>query len=695
MKRYPTGPGSRFPFGVTSDGEKTNFSIGAPHSTGAELLLFENAESREPFQVVVLDPAVNRTYTFWHVCVYGLPSVVFYAWRIDGPPGDRTTGFRFDRQKVLSNPRACAVSDRLWDRRRACLPGDNTAASMRCIAVRDDDYDWEGDRTIRRPAEQSVIYEMHVGGFTRHPSSGVRHPGTFSGVIEKIPYLRELGITDVELMPVMAFDAQDVPESAAARGLENYWGYSTHGFFSPHPGYCVSPEKGTHAREFRDMVKALHRAGIGVILDVALNHTAEGGADGPTINFKGLLNRSFYHLDPSDLRIYRDYTGCGNTVNCNFPIVTTFLMDCLEYWVREMHVDGFRFDLASVMVRGPDGRPLQYAPMPWYMELSQVLGDTRLIAEAWDAGGLYQVGDFPGYRWAEWNGRYRDVIRRFVRGDPGLACEVATRLAGSSDLYEASGRLPSNSINFVTCHDGFTLRDLVSYNVKHNEANGEGNRDGSDQNYSWNCGVEGETDDPGIAALRKKQAKNFTALLMLSQGVPMIRCGDEIFGTQRGNNNAYCQNNEISWFDWGLTRTNSDMLRFVKEMIAFRRRHPSLMRKAFLTGRPLSGRNLPDITWHGSKLNNPPWDEADAHVLAFTLAGLTETEEDLHVMVNMSGQDMRMEVPKIPGVRWYRAVDTSQLFPLDICEPKRQEPCPAEDCKVAVRSIVVLEGRRG
>lgn len=690
MQPYRVGPGSRFPFGVTRDSEGVNFSIWGLRSTGAQLLLFAHAASREPFQVITLDPLKNRTYSHWHVYVYGLPAGTLYAWKIDGPNNGGRSGHRFDGRKALTDPWALAVSDRLWDRQRAIGPGDNSDASIRAIVPEADHYDWEGDQPIRRPPEQSVIYEMHVGGFTRHRSSGVAHPGSFSGVIEKIPYLQALGVTDVELMPVMAFDEQDVPRAARAKGLKNYWGYSPHSFFSPHPGYCASAGSGTHAREFRDMVKALHRAGIGVILDVVLNHTAEGGADGPTINFKGIGNKGFYHLDPADLSVYRDYTGCGNTVNCNFPIVTSFLMACLEYWVREMHVDGFRFDLASVLARGPDGNPARYAPMPWHIELSQVLGNTKLIAEAWDAGGLYQVGDFPGYRWAEWNGRYRDVIRRFVRGDAGLIGEVATRISGSSDLYAAAGRLPINSINFVTCHDGFTLRDLVSYNEKHNEANGEENRDGAVDNASWNCGVEGETSDPGIVKLRRQQAKNFAALLLLSQGVPMIRSGDEIFATQRGNNNAYCQDNELSWFNWEQVEENRDMLRFFTEMIALRRRHPSLMRRTFLTGEKGSGR-FPDITWHGSRLGAPRWHDREARVLAFTLAGSVENEPDLHVMMNMSGAAVDFEIPTLPNLQWHRVLDTSQPSPFDIFAAGERPPAAGSTCTVAAHSIIVLE----
>jgi glycogen operon protein len=534
---------------------------------------------------------------------------------------------------------------------------------------------------------------MHVRGFTRHPSSGVAHPGTFSGIIEKIPYLKKLGITDIELMPVMAFDEQDVPESSAALGLSNYWGYSTHSFYSPHPGFCVSPGEGTHLREFRDMVKALHRAGIGVIMDVVFNHTAEGGSLGPTINFKGFGNRIFYHLDHSDLSHYRDYTGCGNTVNCNHPIVSVFLIQCLEFWVREMHIDGFRFDLASIFARGEDGEALANPPIVWGIELSDVLAHTKIIAEAWDAAGMYQVGAFPGVRWAEWNGKYRDIMRRFVRGDKGLIGEVATRLSGSSDLYRHQHRLPVNSINFVTCHDGFTLQDIVSFNEKHNEANGENNRDGCNDNLSWNCGVEGETDNPEIPSLRMRQVKNFMAILLLSQGVPMILSGDEVMRTQLGNNNVYCQDNELSWFDWSLTERNREMLRFVQHMVSFRKRHPCLMRKRFLTGDINEGRSLPDITWHGMKLHEPLWNDPNAQVLSFTMAAVPDNEDYLHVMINMSENSVEMELPAINGLSWYGAVDTWKASPGDILEPSEQNWLREKIYPVQPRSIVVLEAR--
>jgi glycogen operon protein len=691
---YRTRPGWRYPPGASCDAGGTNFSVFSRHATGVELLLYERADSPEPFQVIVLDPEVHRTFFFWHVYVEGLRPQVYYTWRVDGPFDPDGRGMRFDRGKELLDPWARAVCPAVWDRVRASEPGEAGHTSLRAIVI-DDGYDWEGDRPLRRPFEQSVIYEVHVGGFTRHPSSSVPYPGTFAGLIEKIPYLKSLGVTDVELLPVMAFDEQDVPPGAAQRGLSNFWGYSPYGFFSPHPGYCISPDLGSHRREFRDMVKALHRAGIGVIVDVVFNHTAEGGAEGPTINFKGLGNEFFYHLDPDDCSRYRDYTGCGNTLNCNHPFVTRLLVECLEYWVREMHVDGFRFDLASVLARGESGEPLWHAPTPWNIEFSDTLAYTKLIAEAWDAGGLYQVGGFPGYRWAEWNGRYRDVVRRFVRGDKGLIGELATRVAGSSDLYGPTGRLPINSVNFVTCHDGFTLWDLVSYDVKHNEANGEANRDGTDNNLSWNCGVEGETDDPEVNALRRRQTRNFIAVLLLSQGVPMLQAGDELLRSQSGNNNTYCQDNPTGWLDWGLVERNGEMFRFVREMVAFRRRHPSLMRRRFLTGLRRPGARSPDICWHGVRMFEPAWDDPDCQLLAFTLAAVAEGEEDLHVVMNMSGRAVEAEVPPIADRTWYRAVDTALPSPDDVV-PRDAEPrVGGASYRVGPRTVVVLEARLG
>jgi len=688
--RYRTSAGVRYPSGARVEPDGVNFSIFSRHATRVELLLFAHADSREALQTIVLDPAVNRTFFAWHVFVENLPSGVWYGWRVDGPNDTRRSGLRFDAEKLLLDPWARVVSDSLWDRHAASVPGDNVARAMRC-QVACDDYDWQDDQPLNLPLEQAVIYELHVGGFSRHASSGARHPGTFNAMLDKIPYLQALGITHVELMPIMAFDEQDVPPGTAALGLKNYWGYSTHSFFSPHPGYCVNPDQGSCISEFRDLVKALHRAGIGVILDVVFNHSAEGGADGPTLSFKGLGSSVFYHLDAEDRRVFRDYTGCGNTLNCNHPIVANFILSCLEYWVRDMHVDGFRFDLASALARGEDGTPLHDAPLLWGIELSEQLSATKLIAEAWDAAGLYQVGSFPGYRWAEWNGRYRDIVRRFIRGDQGLISELATRISGSADFYQAQHRLPINSINFVTCHDGFTLYDLVSYHHKHNLANGEDNRDGQNDNLSTNCGVEGDTHDPQILALRRQLAKNSIAILLLSQGVPMLLAGDEVLRSQRGNNNGYCQDNELTWFNWALTGDNADMLRFVQQMIALRRRHPALMRRRFLSGEPSGERGLVDIRWFGADGEAPDWHNGDAQMLAFFLAATSPQEADLHATLNMSGDVATVLLPAVAGRRWHLAVATAEASPLALLPVEEQHADGAKRVIVAPRSVVVHE----
>jgi isoamylase len=659
--------------------EGVNFSVFSRNAKRVELLLYEAADSAEPFQIVALDPETNRSYFFWHVFVEGLPASTHYTWRVDGA-------------KELVDPWARAVTDSVWIRRRAINDADSGRDSIRG-SVTTAGEPFPRKSPLVPGLEGAVIYELHVGGFTQRPSSCVQSPGKFLGMIEKIPYLKELGITHVELLPVMAFDDQDVPPAVEARDLRNYWGYSPHSFYSPHPHYCVTPERGTHPSEFRELVEALHAAGLGVILDVVFNHTAEGGADGPVINFKGLANDVFYLLDPADRRQYRDFSGCGNTINCNHPIVTRFIVNCLEWWVEQMGVDGFRFDLASVFVRGEDGRPLLNPPLPWNIELSRTLARLPLIAEAWDACGLYQVGAFPGFSWTEWNGRYRDVIRRFLRGDRGIIGEVASCIAGSSDLYADDGRLPANSINFITCHDGFTLRDLVSYNHKHNEANGEDNRDGTNDNLSWNCGIEGETDDPAVVALRRRQAKNFIAILMISRGIPMLLAGDEIWRTQHGNNNAWCQDNELSWFDWSLVETERNMLEFVRGMIALRRRHASLVHNAFFTGKPIPGRDIPDIRWHGMRLNEPAWHDSTTQFLAFTIAGLTTNEDHLHVIFNMAGVGMDAPLPPMPGKNWYPVVDTSDSATSGIFPPENQQPVVAMVWRAQPHSVIVFEGR--
>ncbi len=688
---YHTRTGRAFPHGVKVTEKGVNFSISSRYATAVELLLYATAECHTPFQVIELQRDKNHTFFSWHVFVEGLPVGVWYAWRIDGPYLPHDLGLRFDRQKLLLDPWARAVSDKLWSRAAACVPGDNSQQAMRAAVIDESDYDWEGDKPLAIRSEKVIIYELHVGGFTRHSSAKVRHPGTFAGLIEKIPYLQYLGITHVELLPVMAFDEQDVPVYTSNLGLHNYWGYSTHSFFSPHPGYCVSPEQATHIREFRDMVKALHKAGIGVILDVVFNHTSEAGVDGPVINFKGITGNSFYITQKHDKQAFLDFTGCGNTVNANHPLVTNFIISCLEYWVREMHVDGFRFDLASALARGEDGEVLQDPPLVWGIELSEQLTKAKLIAEAWDATGLYQVGNFPGYRWAEWNGMYRDAIRGFLRGDKGIIGEVATRICGSEDLYGHLNRLPISGINFIVCHDGFTLYDLFSYNEKHNLANGENNRDGCGHNLSYNYGAEGPTDDPAVLALRRRQVKNAYAILLLSHGVPMLLAGNEFLHSQHGNNNGYCQDNELSWLNWEQSLENADIVRFVREMILFRKRHACLMRRMFLTGRPRAGHSLPDIVWHGAEPGQAPdWHDPELRVLAYTLAAEAEHEPHLFVVLNMSEAPYRAHLPVLPGRGWTLAINTALPSPLDIGGGEAAA-YPEPDYWVPERTIAVFE----
>jgi len=649
--------GSRLPLGAEASAGGVNFAVYSRYATRMWLRLYRGATDPHPVAEIELDPHRHRSYDFWHVFVAGARPGWFYTWRADGP-SDPAAGLKFDAGRELLDPWARLVSDATW-RRDLATVGDVVPAVRAQIAPVDD-YDWEGDTPLNRPLGEAVIYELHVRGFTRHPSAAVKHPGTYRGLIDKIPYLKTLGVTDVELLPVFAFDRQDVPPSGAAVGLTNYWGYSPVAFFAPHPHFAA---EGDVRREFRDLVKALHAAGIGVILDVVLNHTAEGWVEGPTIGFRGFANEMFYLLDPEDRTKYLDFTGCGNTVNCNHPLVAQFLLECLTYWVREMHVDGFRFDLASVLSRGQEGEPLAEAPVISSIEFAEALGETHLIAEAWDAVGFYQVGSFPGYRWAEWNGRYRDAVRRFLRGDPGIG-EVATRIAGSSDMYAPAHKTPQNSVNFVTCHDGFTLYDLVSYDAKHNEANAEQNRDGSDDNLSWNSGIEGDTDDPDIEWLRAQRARNFMAILLLSQGVPMLAAGDEVLRTQRGNNNAYCQDSDISWLDWSFSPEARAMLRFTREMIALRKRHPSLRRTRFLNG-PVDGAPA-EIQWYGEDLTPPDWHDEEACVLCFTLAGLTPDEPALHVMINMAATVCILPLPDVAVRQWRRVADTTLEAPDDI-----------------------------
>ena len=698
--KYFIEPGSPHPLGATPDEEGVNFSVFSDRATAVELLLFGEHDDLEPFLVVQLDPAKHKTFQLWHVYVKGLEPDTHYAYRVDGPRDLSGRGDRYNRNKVLIDPHSKGNTNILWDRVLACNPDDNLTTSMRSVVIECGDYDWEGDLPLKRPMNETIIYELHVRGFTIASSSGCQHPGTFSGIIEKIPYLKDLGITAIELLPIFDFDEKEVKRINPIDGtpLTNYWGYDPFGFFAPQSYYCTSPETGTQITEFRDMVKALHKAGIEVILDVVFNHTSEGNHLGPTISFRGFANDVYYMLSGQDKQYYMNYSGCGNTINGNHPLTVQFIISTLTYWVQEMHIDGFRFDEAVILLRDANGVPMAYPPIIWQIELSDALMTTKIIAEAWDAAGLNAVGYFPGFRWGEWNGHYRDIIRSFVKGDQGfidnktMIGRVADALAGSADIFEFNEKLPINSVNFIDAHDGFTLNDIVSYNYKHNEANGENNQDGIDDNLSWNCGIEGETDDPEVEMLRERQIKNFAAILLLSQGVPMFVAGDEIRRTQKGNNNAYCQDNEISWFDWNLLEKNRDIFRFFKLMIAFRKEHPLLQRKSFYSGR-VNKRGLADISWHGCLLNSPGWHDPMCKVLSFTMGGM-ETDDsedtDIHVILNMDWKDLNFGIPELEERKWYKVVNTAEASPDDIVEPGEEKVIAEKILRVKNRSVVVL-----
>ena len=679
-------PGRNHPLGATVYPEGVAFNVYSRSATGAELLLYADAASEAPPRVVRLDPQSNRTFHFWHVFIAGARAGQHYAWRMQGP-NDPARGHRFDGSKALIDPYAsCVDLGSRYDRDAARRPGDDTRTAPRSVVVDRRGFNWHGDEPLRRPYSRSVIYELHVGGFTRHPSSGVapERRGTYAGVIDRIPYLQSLGITAVELMPVQQFDPGDAP-----RGLLNYWGYSPIALFAPHRGYSSRKDPLGPVLEFRQMVMALHRAGIEVILDVVFNHTAEGDATGPTLSLRGLENSDYYTLDPKDPARYMNYSGCGNTLNANRAIVRRLILDCLRWWVADMHVDGFRFDLASTLARGDEGEVLANPPLLWDIEADPILAGTKIIAEAWDAAGLYQVGSFVGHRWAEWNGRYRDDVRRFLRGDEGVAWATAQRIAGSRDLYPRLNRDPSRSINFVTCHDGFTLRDLVTYEKKHNAANGEESRDGANANDSWNCGAEGPSPDPKIQALRLRQMKNHLALLLLSSGTPMLLMGDEVGRTQRGNNNAYCHDSDLTWLDWRERETaqGAELLRFSSALTKFCQAQSLLGFDRFWQEQ--RGASPPVLTWHGVALGKPDF-TPQSHSLAWELRS-PETGEHLWAACNVWKEPLCFNLPEPLAARaWRRVVDTERPSPLDFQEPAEAEEVTRPYCWVQPRSVVLL-----
>ena len=682
------------PFGATIVPGGINFSIFSRYAISCTLVLFRKGAPR-PF-VEIPFPDAFRIGNVWAMVVFGLDyEEIEYGFRMDGP--DRPhAGHRFNRHDILLDPYARAIGGRgLWGEPSA---EDDLMPFRGRVLL--DDFDWQNDRQLEIPAEDLIIYEMHVRGFTRDPSSGVKFPGTYAAIREKIPYLLSLGVNAVELMPIQEFDEHesDFVNPYTGRQLLNYWGYSTIGFFAPKASYAATGHLGMEADELKALVKLLHRHGIEIILDVVFNHTAEGNVEGPTISFRGIDNKTYYMLRPDGS--YQNFSGCGNTLNCNNPVVRTLVLDALRYWVSEYHIDGFRFDLASILGRDSEGNPLANPPLLESLAHDPVLGHTKLIAEAWDAGGLYQVGSFPAYgRWAEWNGRYRDVVRRFLKGDDGLVGEMAQMIKGSPHMYLERG--PTASINFITCHDGFTLADLVSYAAKHNLANGENNRDGANDNNSWNWGHEGPTDNPAVLALRGRMMRNAIAILMVCQGVPMLLMGDEMAHSKHGNNNTYCQDNELSWLDWRQLEEHADLFTFVRRCVAFRKAHPVLRRRYHLHERDMIDSGHPDISFHGPHEGKPDW-SPHSRTLAFMLCGLhgvlmpgRTADDHIYVAMNMHWEPHTFELPRLrDGRRWHLFADTSRPAPDDSCEPGQERLLRAQrNLPAGPRSVVILVGR--
>jgi isoamylase len=652
------GPGEPLPLGLSRAGDCFNVAIFSRHATGVSLLIFTDGEA-EPIETAALDPNCNRTGDIWHVCLAAEFHGKSYAFRVEGPWSPEH-GQRFDARVPLLDPYATALVGPGNGRGRddgstesALHPGGLT-----CALALEHRFDWQDDVFPRHAWNETIIYECHVRGLTIDPSSRVSLPGGYLGLIEKLPYLRALGITAVELMPVQEFREGEAGDRTG-KPLRNYWGYNPVALFAPKAGYAAGGSTDAALTEFKTMVRALHRAGIEVILDVVFNHTAEGGENGPIISFRGLDNSIYYLLEPGTGR-YLDFTGCGNTLNCNHPVVRSLIIDCLRHWVIHFHVDGFRFDLASILGRDSEGRLLPNPPLLEQIAEDPLLHHVKLIAEAWDLGGAFQVGHFPGRRWAQWNSDFRDDVRRFWRGDPGMTGAFASRLCGSADLFERDGESPVNSINFITCHDGFTLNDLVSYARKHNEANGEDNRDGSAENYSENNGTEGPTDDPAIDSVRLRQIKNFLVTLLVSRGVPMLLGGDEFRRTQLGNNNAYCQDNEISWHDWRLAEREAGLVRFVSRLIALRRAHPVLSAERFYSDG--------EIRWIGAEGRPPEWHGQDNRIGCMIFAGPLQTTPALCLLFNASLHACRFVLPPPPGGAWRIAVDTARVSPADIAD---------------------------
>ena len=708
LAQVSTSPGKPYPLGATVSDGRVHFGLVSRNATRVWLLLYDHPEAALPEYEFELRPETHRTGDVWHIDVRGIGPGALYMFRVDGPFAPEK-GLRFNAHRPVLDPYARALTGSFrWDlsqalgydlhspQRDLSLNRSEDASRIpKCIVMRDD-FDWQGDRPLNYPLQDTIIYEAHVRGLSRHPRAEVAHPGTYRGVIEMIPYLKDLGITSLELLPVHEFDEFENLRRNPDTGeqLVNYWGYNSLAFFAPKASYAADGGLGEQVNEFREMVRELHRAGIEVILDVVFNHTGEGNELGPTISFRGIDNSTYYMLEENP-RYYRNFSGTGNTLNCNDPIMRTLITEALHYWVVDMHVDGFRFDLGSILGRDARGNLLEHAPILERIANDPILRTTKIIAEAWDAGGAYQVGGFPG-RWAEWNDRFRDDVRRFWRGDRGMVGALAMRFAGSSDLYDGSGRKPFHSINFVTSHDGFTLRDLVSYNRKHNHANGEDNRDGHNANFSFNCGCEGETDDPAVHQLRMQQMKNYLGTLLLSLGTPMLLSGDEFGRSQRGNNNAYCQDNELSWNDYGLGEDYGEIFRFTRMLTSLRAAHHVFRRPDFYTGDDGNDERMPDIQWFADHGGPIAW-HGDRSSLAVFINGsqrgqpATAEDSDFFIMFNASRELRSFAVPELVSERhWGLVVDTAAAVPNDIRENGREGAVPDGRVELQPRSLVVL-----
>ncbi len=697
--KFLSRAGTPLPMGSSVTTAGVNFSLFSRHAEKVTLVLFQPGQE-SPCAEIAFDNQKNRTGDIWHMLVQDLDRSMRYGFRIAGPYDPKGSGHFFNERTILLDPYCKAISgNEKWGKPR--LRGKKKKKKKEIYPLRslivEKGFDWEGDRPLNIPMKDSIIYEMHVRGFSRHSSAGVSNPGTYAGIVEKIPYLQELGVTAIELLPVTEFNEDENtfrnPENG--KRLKNFWGYSPVSFFAPKASYAVDGFEGAPVNEFKSMVKELHKAGIEVILDIVFNHTAEGGQDGPTLSFRGLDNTIYYILD-RDSGEYKNYSGCGNTFNCNHPLVRNFIIDCLHYWVIEMHVDGFRFDLASILGRDQDGEVLSNPPMVEMIAEDPILADTKIIAEAWDAAGLYQVGNFSSnVRWAEWNGKFRDDVRAFMCGRENTVAPLATRIAGSSDLYQHNAKRPFNSINFITSHDGFTLYDLVSYEQKHNQQNGEANRDGDNNNINWNSGVEGPSRSIKIKKLRARRMKTFGVILFLSQGTPMMTAGDEFCRSQQGNNNAYCQDNEISWLDWHLVKKNAAMVRFFRLLISLRKRHSIFRREEFFTSDDQSLNQ--DIIWQSVRKGREDWSRS-CKALAFFLSGSSDSSERdnaFFVMFNGALQTEKFEIPKAaPGHRWLQIIDTAALSPADILSEEEARPVLKSQIAVAGMSAVVLMGKK-